>query len=135
MTKAVPDTLLFVRRPEQHLPSLHDWFVISYDNADTMNIQRGPSGYSQMLCQRLGKMLQERSEDDSIAVLKLKGTPWISSGEDTVKVRSMLLMTRETLDVMGGRIYASFKMNSKSEMDILVCVRNTPSESVQGSFM
>lgn len=137
------DTLLFVKHLDTYLPPLHDWFVISYDGTDTMNVQRAPQPFTQLLTQRLGNMVTTKTEDDANVVLKMKGVPWMASGEDTIKVRKMLLIVRESLDVWGGggggkgKIYASFRMmNGSYEGDILVCVRESPSGTAQqGSIL
>lgn len=88
-----------------------------------------------MLCQRLGKQVAQTSEDDSNFVISLKGVPWVAIGKQTMKVREMLLMIRETLDVFGCKIYASLRMmNGSYEGDVLVCCRSE-SADFQGSFL
>lgn len=130
-----PDTLLFVKHPDRPLSALRDWFVISYDYPNILNIQRGPIDFAGTLSQRFGKLVTKTVVDDSNVVLTLKNSMWVANGKDTVKVRSMLLATRETLEVFRCGIYASLTMQSGSyETDVLICNRRSD-ESAQNSYI
>lgn len=100
--------------------------MISYDNGDLITIQRAPQSLTQLLGQRINNIIAvtNTTEDDAATVLKLKGSPWIPMGEETMKVRSILLGVRETLHMCGWKVYANFRMFGGSDPDVLVCCRD-----------
>lgn len=53
--------------------------------------------------------------------IRLKKAYWMAQGEDTVKVRLMLLEIAEVLDLSGFRIYASARLCNSN--DILFCMK------------
>ncbi|KAK4177361.1 hypothetical protein QBC36DRAFT_185235 [Triangularia setosa] len=62
---------------------------------------------------------------------KLKGRPWRSRGEDSVKMRLMVLRLLETMESMGWRVYATILQRTGTDedrmMDTWYFVRTRPS--------
>lgn len=53
--------------------------------------------------------------------IRMKKTYWTPEGEDTVRIRLMMLAVVETLEEFGFRVYAS--VQAGTEGDLLVCCR------------
>jgi hypothetical protein len=62
---------------------------------------------------------------------KLKGTPWVAMGEETMRVRLMLLELVAAIDRLGWRSYASVHLYETRMVDTWYFVR--PSDWVPGS--
>jgi len=48
---------------------------------------------------------------DGVYELKIRGTPWYVSGDDTMRAKEILLCLVETLEQTGWTVYASIGQN------------------------
>ncbi|CAN9371631.1 unnamed protein product [Alternaria alternata] len=122
------DTLLFRYQSPPPLP--HEWCVVSFSRQDRLRFMDAPASLYSSLPSRVGANWISASEQHSPGIweFKLKGYPWQASGEETMRVRELLIALVEMLEEEGWSVYASIDQKSSggqgvSETDTWHCCR------------
>jgi hypothetical protein len=122
------DTLLF--RYQNPLPAPHEWCVVSFSRQDRLRFMDAPPSLYESFPSRVGAHWISESllHSQGVWEYKLKGYPWQASGEETMRVRELLIALVEMLEEEGWSVYASIDQKSSggqgySETDTWHCCR------------
>ncbi|RFU27359.1 hypothetical protein B7463_g8987, partial [Scytalidium lignicola] len=124
------DTLLF--RKQQSPPPPADWISISFSELDRLRLIGADAtliaAFKTMLTSM--NLFQDEAWKDKAKnafEFKIRGFPWLATGEETMRTRLLVLKMLETLEENGWSLYASIDQNegsdSSSEADSWFCVR------------
>ena len=102
---AALDSLLF--RYQSPPPPPCDWMSISFLQTDKLYLLDAPEELRNAIVNALTLMIQRVQEVKGSIEIKLKGGPWIPSGEETVTTRIIALTLLEVLESHGYSLYAS----------------------------
>ncbi|CAF0959263.1 unnamed protein product [Adineta steineri] len=99
-------------------PSPTSFFSVSFNDYDKLNLICAPSELIPAVQQTLGQETIQREEwcDSGTAYhFKLRGNPWISSGDKGIHSRIKLLSLLDCFTTFGWKLYASIDMNRGDE--------------------
>ncbi|KAF2688521.1 hypothetical protein K458DRAFT_414268 [Lentithecium fluviatile CBS 122367] len=107
------DALLF--RFQDPPPAECDWASIAFSKTDRIRFIDLPREIRDTVAAKLGRMVQEQlTYMPGIYEIKLYGSPWYASGEETMRARDLLLTLLETLEEEGWTVYASIDQKNAS---------------------
>ncbi|KAH8819135.1 hypothetical protein F5884DRAFT_3826 [Xylogone sp. PMI_703] len=124
------DTLLF--RKQQSPPPPSEWISISFNHYDRLRLIGADPVLIAAFKTLLSSIrpLQDEGWKDKARnafEFKIKGYPWLATGEETMSTRLLVLKMLETLEQHGWSLYASIDQNEasedSSETDSWYCVR------------
>ncbi|CZS94916.1 uncharacterized protein RAG0_11945 [Rhynchosporium agropyri] len=126
------DTLFF--RKQQTPPPPSEWISISFNRFDRLRLIGADEQLRYAMKNLLSGMmlLQEdcgwKDQRLNAWEFKIKGYPWMASGEETMSTRLLLMRMLECLEGSGWSLYASVDQNTGSgndttETDSWYCVR------------
>lgn len=148
------DTLIFRRRVAPMLPAAVEWLGLAPMGTRSLSVVYDASGvrlsgpvvdgghdHLGVLIMAIRKMLEERGcfekgdwSHDSFE-FELKGKPWRSRGEESVKMRIMLMQLLETMEAHGWRLYTTVVQRTGTDeyrvLDTWYFVREREGERVQ----
>ncbi|KAI4908929.1 hypothetical protein J4E90_008667 [Alternaria incomplexa] len=122
------DTLLF--RFQNPIPVHHEWCVVAFSRQNRLRFIDAPASLYESFPARVGAdcILESGLKEQGVWECKLRGNPWQPSGEETMRVRELLIVLVELLEEEGWSVYASIDQKSSggqgvSETDTWHCCR------------
>ena len=126
------DTLVF--RKQHSLPPESEWIAICFEHSDTLRVVGADEFLTSAVRELLQsmKLLQVESWKDrrlGAKDFKMHGRLWVPNGEETMKMRLLLLKLLECLESHGLSLYATIDQcssgaNKQNVTDSWYCVRD-----------
>lgn len=116
------DSTVF-RRQDPPLPPC-DWLTVSFEWLDRLRILGAPSSdLAAAVVMSLQPAMTSHQLTAEFFEAKFSGSPWMPGGEETVKLRIILLRLLEVLEGFGFTLYAGVNQENGSAGDVLVMRR------------
>lgn len=126
------DTLFF--RKQETPPPASQWISITFNQSDRLRLisaDQALIGDVRNLLSSLNLLQQDKGwKDQALGAweFKIRGCPWMASGEETMTTRFLLLKMIECLETHGWSLYASVDQSTGgenvSETDSWYCVKD-----------
>ncbi|KAF2648587.1 hypothetical protein K491DRAFT_612495 [Lophiostoma macrostomum CBS 122681] len=109
------DTLIF--RHQIPGPAPCDWCCIGFSKQDRLKFIDVAPEVSNGVVSRLGqgRVQDHRAHSRGVYEVKLRGTPWMASGTETMEARQLLLIMMGVLEEHGWTVYASVDQKNGGE--------------------